>query len=182
MRKSDFFTALEPNIVKYGWTKTAMEEVSLSLGLDKNYYLVIFKDGLSEIAEDLDHMLDLAMLSALRDLPIPLKVREKIALAVKTRLKLTPRVARLLSRKSLWNTADVIWKYAGDESTDFNHYTKRAILSVVYAMSFRNYLKDESGDSVDSYVDNMIGKVLKVFSIKSKFPKLEDIPILRMFS
>ena len=31
-----------------------------------------------------------------------------------------------------WKTADTIWRLAGDESTDFNYYSKRLLLSWVY--------------------------------------------------
>ncbi|MBP7190426.1 MAG: COQ9 family protein [Rickettsiaceae bacterium] len=182
MKKNDFLALMQPSIIQYGWTVLAMEDVSLKLGLDKNYYLVIFKDGIPEIADYYDQIMDLEMISRLSDLEKPSKIRHKISLAVKTRLKLMSKVSRSLSRKSLWNTADVIWKYAGDESTDFNYYTKRAILSLVYTMSFRHYLKSNSDESIDEYVDNVIDMVLKIFSIKSKLPKLQDIPILRMFS
>ena len=30
----------------------------------------------------------------------------------------------LKSMSKLWATSDIIWKIAGDQSTDFNHYTK----------------------------------------------------------
>jgi ubiquinone biosynthesis protein COQ9 len=31
----------------------------------------------------------------------------------------------------LWETADAIWRWAGDTATDENHYSKRAILSAI---------------------------------------------------
>ena len=33
-----------------------------------------------------------------------------------------------------WRTADLMWRIAGDTSTDFNHYTKRITLGAVYAL------------------------------------------------
>ena len=37
-----------------------------------------------------------------------------------------------ISKKSLYNSVNTMWYLAGDNSTDFNFYTKRLILSGVY--------------------------------------------------
>ena len=34
-----------------------------------------------------------------------------------------------LALKLVWESADLIWRWAGDTATDENHYSKRAILS-----------------------------------------------------
>ena len=36
-----------------------------------------------------------------------------------------------------WHSADLMWRLAGDTATDYNHYTKRAILSGIYARRWR---------------------------------------------
>ena len=36
--------------------------------------------------------------------------------------------------KLVWKTADKIWNWAGDTSSDYNYYTKRALLSAVIAL------------------------------------------------
>ena len=38
-----------------------------------------------------------------------------------------------LASRLMWATADQLWRWAGDTATDFNHYSKRAILSTVLA-------------------------------------------------
>ena len=38
-----------------------------------------------------------------------------------------------IATRSLYNTSDKIWYLAGDHSTNFNYYTKRAILASVYS-------------------------------------------------
>ena len=37
-----------------------------------------------------------------------------------------------LGARAGWRSADQMWRLAGDTSTDFNHYTKRATLGAVY--------------------------------------------------
>src|SRR3546814_15894000 len=43
-----------------------------------------------------------------------------------------------------WRTADRIWRLAGDQATDFNHYSKRIILASVYAAELIVFLDGES--------------------------------------
>ena len=43
-----------------------------------------------------------------------------------------------------WRTADLMWRIAGDTSTDFNHYTKRMTLGGVYASTLLVWLDDQT--------------------------------------
>ncbi|SNS84636.1 COQ9 family protein [Sphingopyxis indica] len=88
-----------------------------------------------------------------------LKIRERITTLVETRLDLlAPRresLRRALALLALptnlpfaaklgWRSADVMWRLAGDTATDYNHYSKRAILGTVYASTLAVFLNDES--------------------------------------
>lgn len=48
--------------------------------------------------------------------------------------------------KLLNETCDKIWRLAGDQSTDFNWYTKRATLAAVYSSTLLYWLNDDSED------------------------------------
>ena len=80
--------------------------------------------------------------------PKTLKVRERIRTAVIARLDahrydqgaarrcigfLSLPAHAALAARLLWDSADVIWRWAGDTATDENHYSKRVILSGVLA-------------------------------------------------
>jgi len=56
-----------------------------------------------------------------------------------------PRNAAAAARLG-WRAADVMWRAAGDESTDLNHYTKRLTLAGVYAATLLVFVDDESED------------------------------------
>ena len=43
-----------------------------------------------------------------------------------------------------WRSADLMWRLAGDTATDYNHYTKRLILSGVYGSTLLAWLDDQS--------------------------------------
>ena len=47
-------------------------------------------------------------------------------------------------------TVDAIWHAAGDRSTDFSWYSKRAILSAVYGATLLYWLRDTSDDDADT--------------------------------
>ena len=49
-----------------------------------------------------------------------------------------------LGAKLLYRTVDAMWRAAGDTSTDFNFYTKRAILAGVYASTLMRWFNDTS--------------------------------------
>lgn len=180
MQKDEFIQALIPKLKKLGWGTAAMEETSVSLRLDPNYYKIVFDGELPEIKDYYELKMDEMMMSELAGLEKPTKVREKIALALKIRASLSHDLPDL---KSAWRTSDNIWRYAGDISTDFNYYTKRGLLTPVYLSAINFYKNDISENKIDTeqYISDSLEKVIKVFSIKSKLPKLEDIPILRLF-
>ncbi len=49
-----------------------------------------------------------------------------------------------LSARLGWRAADHMWRLAGDTATDYNHYSKRAILGSVYAATLSIFINDES--------------------------------------
>ena len=125
---------------------------------------------------------------------------EKISKALKVRIKncspklvlkknrrfLCTPVNFRLATKIVWESCDKIWRYAGDNSTDFNHYSKRGLLTCVYTSAIIFYINDESDDfsKTDNYIDENLAKIINIANFKNiiKLPKLEDIPILRLFS
>jgi ubiquinone biosynthesis protein COQ9 len=65
--------------------------------------------------------------------------------AVRTGLSILamPRNA-VLGLRIAWRSADLMWRIAGDTATDYNHYSKRLILSGVYASTLLAWLDDQS--------------------------------------
>ncbi|HVY13082.1 MAG TPA: COQ9 family protein, partial [Alphaproteobacteria bacterium] len=144
-------------------------------------YKAYFAAGLADFTREFHLWVDEGMQAALEkqgDFESS-KIREKIFRAVMARfnvmLPYRGAVARLMSRQLLpWNgpeglaglghAADAMWKAAGDRSTDYNYYTKRLLLSGVYAATLRKWLKDESeGQSeTQAFLRRRIENVLKI--------------------
>lgn len=70
----------------------------------------------------------------------------------------------------LWGTADHIWEVLGDKSDDINWYTKRAILSGVYASSILFWLGDDSAmhQATWTFIDRRIDNVMQIEKVKAQ--------------
>ena len=67
---------------------------------------------------------------------------------------------------------DEMWRAAGDTSTDYNFYTKRAILSAVYSATLLAFV-DNTADlaKTEAFLDGRLADV-------AKLPKWHDLPEL----
>ena len=70
-----------------------------------------------------------------------------------------------------WRTADLMWRIAGDTSTDFNHYTKRLTLGAVYNSTLLVWLDDQSEGSSETaaFLDRRIDDVMKFEKWKAEW-------------
>jgi ubiquinone biosynthesis protein COQ9 len=69
-----------------------------------------------------------------------------------------------------WHSADVMWRLAGDTATDYNHYTKRAILAGIYAATLAVFADDTSEGKVDThaFLDRRIDGIMRFEKAKSQ--------------
>ena len=120
-----------------------------------------------------------------------MKIRARIATLVETRLDLMlphrealrralsilamPQNLRRAARLG-WRAADTMWRAAGDAATDYNHYTKRAILGSVYAATMTVFLDDESEDLADTraFLGRRIEGIMRFEKAKAKFTGSND--------
>ena len=117
-----------------------------------------------------------------------LPVRRRISTAVLTRLAiLAPhknaarRAAAHLSLPPnlplaaglLYDTVDTMWRAAGDVSTDFDFYTKRASLAGVYTATLMCWFNDTSADGhvTEAFLAARIENVLQYERLKARMRK-----------
>ncbi len=175
-----------------------MELASINCGLDKHHHKLLFQGGLVELLSFLSQLNDDIMLEKLSHIINPTSVTQKIAIATKIRVKLLDRIILqkifnfyinpLHTKNSIklgFKTCDSIWKYSGDRSADYNYYSKRILLASVYLPSLLYYLGDDSEnfESTDLFIQSSLEKIVRIAGLKKKIklPKIENIPILRMF-
>jgi ubiquinone biosynthesis protein COQ9 len=169
-----------PHVPFDGWSRAALDAGARDAGLTNVDVLRAFPGGPIEAIEHYATLADRAMLEDLerRDLKA-LRVRERVALAVRVRLErasgdreairralgqLALPVHAPLALKTLYRTVDAIWWAAGDTSTDYNFYTKRALLAAVYSATLLYWLDDRSEGSAASwaFLDRRLADVMKV--------------------
>ncbi|RST29733.1 COQ9 family protein [Sphingomonas ginkgonis] len=71
--------------------------------------------------------------------------------------------------RTSWNSANLMWRLAGDTATDYNHYTKRTTLSAVYGSTLLALLTDESEGygETRAFLDRRIENVMQFEKWKS---------------
>ncbi|MDP2258127.1 MAG: COQ9 family protein [Caulobacter sp.] len=128
---------------RLGWGRATLVAAARDCGLSPAEADLLFPNGGRDLAALLSRRHDAAALSALPD-PASLKIRERIRAAVVARLDAAAVDQAALRRwlgflalpmnlplalMLVWESADQLWRWAGDTATDENHYSKRAILS-----------------------------------------------------
>ncbi len=161
-----------------GWTPSLMQHAEQTLGLAPGTWQNAFPGGIMEVLDFSVAEADRMMMEALeaRDLS-SLKIRERIATCIRVRLEqqlphreairratgvymLPVHYPRMFT--SVCHTVDLMWRAAGDTSTDFNWYTKRGLLAKVYIATLLFWLNDESEGQQESwaFLDRRIANVL----------------------
>lgn len=196
--------ALAPLVAKHavfeGWSEAATGSAADELGVPADRARLAFPDGKVSMIDAWFDSVDLAMLEAFPPERIAaMKIRERIRELVMFRLeRLLPerealrRALAILAApvhapaaaKLAWRSADRIWRLAGDTATDFNHYSKRAILIGVYGSASLIFLDDESEGLADtrSFLDRRIANVMQFEKAKARWRGSRDrVPSLSRF-
>ena len=158
--------AIAANAAFDGWGDEARDLAADGAGVDRDVARLAFPGGAVDMIAAWFAAIDAAMLARV---PVErlatMKIREKIAALVEARLDETAHDREALRRalailalpqnalrgaKLGWHAADRMWRAAGDTATDYNHYTKRAILAAVYAATVTVFLDDDSEDHADT--------------------------------
>ncbi|MBA3576051.1 MAG: COQ9 family protein [Sphingomonas sp.] len=185
------------NAVFDGWTRAAVDSAAAQLGIDPAQARLAFPSGQAEMVDAYVQGVDRKMESRLPpDTLLGMKIREKIRSLVWTRLEIMgparESVRRGLSILAMpqnlpvgmrigWRSADLMWRLAGDTSTDFNHYTKRMTLGALYASTLLAWLDDESEGWADTaaFLDRRIDNVMQFEKFKAQWRGQEKFSVTR---
>lgn len=182
-----------------GWTDEAVTMAAQQLGADVDVARLAFKGGPIDMVFAWIEAIDIAMAAAFpEDVIAPMKIRERIRALVQFRLDAVAGQEEALRRalaimampqnvaqstKRGWRTADMMWRLAGDTATDYNHYTKRAILASIYGATLAVFVDDTSEGKAETraFLDRRIDGVMKFEKAKAKWlnPDRETFSITR---
>ena len=178
-----------------GFSLETLRRAADKAGVSRDLQRLAFPRGVMDLVAYYSRTADEAMLEALKAHDLSeLKVREKIALAVRARIEALAghkpaarRAVQFLALpqfaaegvRNLYRTVDQIWRGIGDTSTDFNFYTKRALLAGVYASTLLRWFEDESEDgrATWEFLDARIANVMQIEKAKAAAKRaLDKIP------
>lgn len=177
-RRRKILPVMLSHVALEGWTAAALHAGARDAGLTPADADAAFPGAMAEVARYYSTDADNRMTGALAKESLEkLKIRERIALAVRLRLEeaapfkealrhllgflALPQNAAL-ALECMYRTVDAIWRGIGDSSTDFNFYTKRALLAGVVAATVLYWLDDQSPESEDSlaFLDRCIADII----------------------
>lgn len=180
------------NAVFDGWRETAVNSAAASVGVDPAIARLAFpKDSVGMIAAYVEGIDDALAGSFPGETVAAMRVSQRIrailikrfelmstakeairsALAILALPQNIPSAARLG-----WRSADTIWRLAGDTATDFNHYSKRAILASIYTATLLVWLDDTSEGQADTiaFLDRRLAGVARFEKLKSSWLGSDD--------
>ena len=185
------------NVVFDGWSRAAVDSTAAQLGIDRAQARLAMPKRQAE-------MIDVYIQGVDRELEerLPperlrqLKIRERIRTLIWTRLEIMAPAREAVRRGASilampqnlklgarigWRSADLMWRLAGDTSTDFNHYTKRITLGAVYGSTLAVWLDDQSEGWTDTgaFLDRRIDDVMKFEKWKAQWRGRERFSISR---
>ena len=175
-----------------GWTAEAVVAAARATGTDPALAQFAFRDGaMAMISAWIDHV-DGAMArdvagSALSNLPIRERIRRLVWARLDAVAGREEALIRSLSIMAMpqnlatstrlgWRSADAMWHLAGDVATDYNHYTKRAILGGIYAATLHVYARDKSEDKAETraFLDRRNAGIMRFEKAKAQMLRRPD--------
>jgi ubiquinone biosynthesis protein COQ9 len=165
-----------------GWTARMARLAGRGAGFSDGETELLLPQGPADLAVLLSRRHDQRALLMLADVdPAALKIRERIQRGLEARLDaaagdesatrrcagwlaLPPNLA--LGARLAWDSADAIWRWAGDTATDENHYSKRALVAGILASALAVRLSSGRGSSL-RYVDRRIDDVMRFETFKA---------------
>jgi ubiquinone biosynthesis protein COQ9 len=165
-----------------GFSEESLRAAAERIGASPAEVASLFPEGAASLAGAFSHWADAQMAERMH-LDAPQRMRERIARAVRSRIEaLAPhkeaarRAAAFLAlpinaplaARLGFDSVDAMWRAAGDRSSDFSYYTKRALLAGVYGATLIYWFSDASEDSAATwtFLDARIDDVMKIQKLR----------------
>lgn len=187
--RSAVIRAALPHIAFDGWTDRALAQAVEEAGVDPGLSRLAFPRGGVDLALAWHFAKDDELARDLATTELHgLRFRDRIGHAIVRRLELVADDREAVRRgaalfalphhaadgaRAIWHTADTIWNALGDESHDFNWYTKRTTLSAVYSSALLYWLGDDSPgfSATREFVQRRIDNVMQFEEVKARVRK-----------
>jgi len=165
-------------VAVHGFTDTALKTAAEKAAVNSAELKAAFPNGGASLVEAFSHWGDERMAETMRG-NMPERTRDRVAYAVRARLEalasykdVARRAAAFLALPQnaplgaslMMRSVDLMWRAAGDKSSDFSYYTKRALLGGVYGATLIHWLSDSSEGHADTwkFLDSRIDDVMQI--------------------
>ena len=178
--RDEILEAALPNVVFDGWSWEMICSAAVEAGHSENVARAVFPEKMVGVLDHFADWADRQMLEALVDVnPEDHRIRDRVRIALLARFEVLNPYKDAVNQslhfwlwptrkpraiKITWRLADRIWDWAGDDSADYNHYTKRGLLSGVIASTTLAWLNDSSDDmdKTKAFLDRRIENVMQL--------------------
>ena len=161
------------------WSAKAIDSAAAQLGVNPAQARLAFPKDQAAMVDAYIQGVDAALEAHFTPERIAaLKIRERIRALIWYRLELMAPAREAVrtgisilamphnlptALKAGWRSADLMWRIAGDTATDYNHYTKRLILSGVYGSTLLAWLDDQSEGWIETgaFLDRRLADVMR---------------------
>lgn len=186
-----------PDVPFDGWSQHCFEKAVNTAGVDAGLALLAFPDGVMGLLDAFWKKQDAALAHEISRRGLHQgRISQRIGESLKIYLALLrphrEAVRRALALQALpmhapgalaclYRTVDVIWRSIGDQSTDFNFYSKRAVLAVIMTSVVTHWLGDDGDDTLvmDAFIARRVENVLAFEKIKARAGRLaQNLPSL----
>ena len=169
-----------------GWGKTALAGAAEAEGVDPAVAALAFPGGAIDMIEAWIARIDADMavalpLEVLAKLPIRERIRRLVGFRLEAATPSKEALRRALAIMALpqnmrrtarlgWSSADKMWRLAGDTATDYNHYTKRTLLTAIYSATLAVFVDDTSEGHAETaaFLDRRIEGVMRFEKAKAR--------------
>lgn len=166
-----------------GWGEVAIHTTAEELGLSASDVERLFPKGIISMitlgSDEVDRKMVADFMCCFSDrldkMPLHIKIRELLLIrfailrphkeAVRKMFAFIAKPSRAqIGNHLVFNTVDRVWRAAGDRSTNYNFYTKRATLAAVYSSTLLAFLDDDTPDmqKTRAFLDRRLQDVAKI--------------------
>jgi len=177
-------------VPEYGFNNKTFEMISNKYNLDINEIKILFPEGnidllkfaLDQLNKDLEVFCK--KFNFLR-MPIHKRIRKILLSKIflmnqekkfykKIFLKILIPNNNFITTNQLFKSIDQMWFMAGDNSTDFNFYTKRLILAGIYMRIILFFFNNNDQNQLEKILDTNLKRVSKIPELKSRINIFRD--------
>lgn len=174
-----------PHVPFDGWSRATLDAAVAEAEVDAGLARLAFPRGAADLVMGFQRWGDRTLARDLDQTDLDaLRIRERIAHCVRRRIEVVGEHREAVRKaaaffalplhaadgaRAVWETADLIWTRCGDTATDYNWYTKRAILSSVMSATVLYWLGDQDprGQATWDFLDRRIENVMGFEKVKA---------------